>query len=144
MNGNIVTQLTAVRLGRNFVSVILPFDYVLVLITDSIGKELQKEVNIKFSLSMLCRHAGGVEVWLLSFIISILDGGEWSKSRSGHFIPGNESRLRLETTGYTEEPVWTFPIRENRLSAAGIRTADRPACRQDATPNKQQEFSVTS
>jgi hypothetical protein len=45
--------------------VILPFDYVLVLITDSIGKELQKELSIKFSLSTLCIHAGGVEVWLL-------------------------------------------------------------------------------
>ena len=92
MNGKIATHLVAVRLGRNVATVILPFDYVLDLITESVGKELQKELNIRFSLSTLCRHAGGVEVWLLSFIISVLDGGEWSTSRSGHFIPGKESR----------------------------------------------------
>ena len=58
MNGKIVTQLIAVRLGRNVASVILPFEHVLVLITDSIRKELQKELNIKFFLFTLCRHAG--------------------------------------------------------------------------------------
>jgi len=138
MNGKIVTQLTAVRLGPNVSSVTIPFDYVLVLITNNIGKELREELNIKFSLSTLCRHAGGVEVWLLSFIISVLDGGEWSTSRFGHFIPGEGISIKtvVKTTGCTAEPIWTFLIRETRLSAAGIRTADSPACRQDAIPTK--------
>jgi len=43
MNSKIVTQLIAVRLRRNVASVVLPFDNVLVLFTDSIGKELQKD-----------------------------------------------------------------------------------------------------
>jgi hypothetical protein len=77
MKGKIVKQLIAVRLGRIVATVILPFDYMLALITDSIGKELQKELDIKFSLLTLYRHAGGVEVTFLLFIISVLDGGEW-------------------------------------------------------------------
>ena len=53
-------------------------------------------------------------------------------------------KIEVETTGCTAETVWTFPRRENRLSAAGIQTANRPACSQDAIPTKQQEFSVSS
>jgi hypothetical protein len=29
----------------------------------------------------------GVEVWLHAFLISVLDGGEWSASRPGRFTP---------------------------------------------------------
>jgi hypothetical protein len=29
----------------------------------------------------------GMEVWLHAFLISILEGGEWSVSRSGRFTP---------------------------------------------------------
>jgi hypothetical protein len=30
----------------------------------------------------------GVEVYFHAFLTSALDGGEWSASRLGHFIPG--------------------------------------------------------
>jgi hypothetical protein len=33
------------------------------------------------------RRTGGVEVQLQAFLISALDGDEWSSSRPGHFIP---------------------------------------------------------
>jgi len=92
MNGKIVTQLIAVRLGRNVASVLLPFDYVLVLITDSTGKEVQKEKILSFPCPCYEGMQGGIQVWLLSFIISVLDGGEWSTSRPGRFIHGKEAR----------------------------------------------------
>jgi len=29
-----------------------------------------------------------VDVWIHAFLISVLDGGEWSVSRPGRFTPG--------------------------------------------------------
>jgi hypothetical protein len=34
------------------------------------------------------KRIGGVEVWFHEFLTSALDGGEWSTSRPGRFIPG--------------------------------------------------------
>jgi hypothetical protein len=50
----------------------------------------------------------GVEVQLHEFLTSALDGGEWSASDPGRFIP----RERAPDTHWTEagwapEPVWT-------------------------------------
>jgi hypothetical protein len=50
-----------------------------------------KKVKLKLSLCLTKHHAmkmyWGVEVWLHAFLISALDGGEWSASRLGRFTP---------------------------------------------------------
>jgi hypothetical protein len=38
------------------------------------------------------------------FLASEMDGGEWSGSSTGCFIPGKESMV---PTGWAQEPVWT-------------------------------------
>jgi len=37
------------------------------------------------------KHTGGVEMQIQSFLVSALDGGEWSASCSGHLTLGKES-----------------------------------------------------
>jgi len=39
---------------------------------------------------------GGVGVWLHSFLTLVQDVGEWSTSRSSHFIPGKELPVTIE------------------------------------------------
>jgi hypothetical protein len=52
--------------------------------------------NVRLSLCLTTNHAmktyWGVEVQLHAFLISELDGGEWSASRSGRFTPGSLDR----------------------------------------------------
>lgn len=50
----------------------------------------------------------------------------------------------METTGWTPQPVWMFPRRENHFSPAGNRTPYRPVCNLVAIPTTQREFSIPS
>jgi hypothetical protein len=42
------------------------------------------------------KHIEGVEVKLHAFLISALDGDEWSTSRPGHFTPGETPQYPLD------------------------------------------------
>ena len=67
------------------------------------------------------RHAGrGAEVYVHSFLTSVLDEGEWSTSRPGRFTPGDvmDPRACLEVLG----------PKKKSLASAEIRTPDPPAC----------------
>jgi len=62
----------------------------------------------------------GVEVWLHSFLISALDGGEQSARQPGRFILGQEVRESpANETGRDPQPVWGLLGGENSFSAAG-------------------------
>jgi hypothetical protein len=51
---------------------------------------------------------GVMEVQVHAFLTPALDGGEWSASRPGHFIPLDEvPRIRWIEAGWAPEPVWT-------------------------------------
>jgi len=55
---------------------------------------------------------------------SALDGGGWSASRPGRFIPGKDPVPIVQEAGWASEPVWTG---EENLSHTRIRSPDRPA-----------------
>jgi len=62
----------------------------------------------------------GAEVYIHSFLISVLDGGEWSASRPGRFAlpPGKEHPVPTgEEAGWAPEPIWTWWRRENPITA---------------------------
>jgi hypothetical protein len=48
----------------------------------------------------------GVDVWIHVFLTSALDGGDWSASRPGRFIPGERPPF-THWIGGAPEPVWT-------------------------------------
>jgi hypothetical protein len=56
-----------------------------------------KSKTFKLSLCLIKHHAmkkyWGVEVQLHVFLISALDGGEWSASHHGRFTPGEKAPL---------------------------------------------------
>jgi hypothetical protein len=60
-----------------------------------------------------------------SFLISALDGGEWSASLPGpRFVPGRGPPVPiLEEAGWASEPVWTQRLEEIYFSPAGDRTS---------------------
>jgi hypothetical protein len=64
---------------------------------------------------------GGEEVYLLPFLTSVLDGGEWSASRPGRALPpGKEPPVPIgQEAGWAPEPVWTQGL-ENPLPVSGI------------------------
>jgi hypothetical protein len=81
---------------------------------------LEGKVNLKLSLSFSTwRNIGGVEIQLHAFLTSILDGGEWSASRSGRFTPRERA---LGTHWWASESSWTRWWREEFLAPAGNRT----------------------
>ena len=41
---------------------------------------------------MPCRHIGGADVRLHSFLTSVVDGGGWSTAHLGCFTPGEKSQ----------------------------------------------------
>jgi hypothetical protein len=49
-------------------------------------------LNVKLSLCLIRQHAvkayGRIKAWLHIFLITTLDGGEWSDLQFGCFIPG--------------------------------------------------------
>jgi len=51
-------------------------------------------VQVKLFLWLTTHHSmktyGGVDMYLHVFLTSVVDGGEWSASRSSHFTPGEE------------------------------------------------------
>jgi hypothetical protein len=49
----------------------------------------------KLSLFTRLKKMGGVDIWLQLFLISTLDVGEWSGSRTGRFKPSERSRRYL-------------------------------------------------
>jgi hypothetical protein len=53
------------------------------------------KVKVKLFLYLSYHHSmktyWGVEVQLHTFLTSVLDGGEWSNSRPGRFIPGRKN-----------------------------------------------------
>jgi hypothetical protein len=57
-------------------------------------------------------------------LTSVLDGGGWSRPRSGRFTPGKDPIPIEYETGWASELVWTGA--EN-LAPTGIRSPDRPA-----------------
>jgi len=61
-----------------------------------------------------------------------VDGGEWSTPSPGRFTPGKETRFPLyRRLGGPQVRAWTCA--EN-LAPTGIRSPDRPACREVAIP----------
>ena len=53
----------------------------------SSATEKKRSVKIKLSLSTPRRQIGGAEVERHSFLTWTLDGGEWTTTRPGRFIP---------------------------------------------------------
>lgn len=66
---------------------------------------------------------GGVQVELRTFLTWALDGGQWSTSRSGRFIPNKEAPYPLN--GWLCGPQNIFGLPEEQVSD-GIRTTDHP------------------
>jgi hypothetical protein len=66
-----------------------------------------------------------------SFLISALDGGEWSASRPGRTLPPGKGHPVpiVQEAGWAREPVWTQRLEEKSLSLPGIepRSPSRPA-----------------
>jgi hypothetical protein len=59
-----------------------------------------------------------------SFLISALDGGEWSASRRSHALPpGKEPPVpTVEEAGWAPEPVWTQRLQEKSSASVQNRT----------------------
>jgi hypothetical protein len=64
-----------------------------------------------------------VEVYLHSFLTSVLDGDKWSASRTDRFNPQKELSLCIV---WASVPVWTFRCGDKCL--AGTRVSGLPAC----------------
>jgi hypothetical protein len=62
-------------------------------------EEGKDEGKVKLSLCLTKYHAmktyWGVEVQLHAFLISALDGGEWSASRTGRFDPWERAERQI-------------------------------------------------
>jgi hypothetical protein len=58
------------------------------------------------------------------FLTTVLDGGEWSASRSGHALPpGKGPQVPIEQeAGWAPEPVWTQRLEEKSCVSVGYRT----------------------
>jgi hypothetical protein len=57
-----------------------------------------------------------------TFLTSALDGGEWSGSLPGRFIPREIARGTYWIGGWVwSEPAWTLPRREKSLALPGIK-----------------------
>ena len=67
----------------------------------------------------------GVQVELRTFLTWALDGGQWSTSRSGRFIPSKQAPYPLN--GWMCGPQNGFGPSGEQVSD-GIRNTDRPAC----------------
>jgi hypothetical protein len=55
---------------------------------------------------------------LHSFLTSALDGGKWSTSLSGRFIPGTEPRILISFDwdgGCALQPIWTFELLKKKV-----------------------------
>jgi hypothetical protein len=76
------------------------------------------KVKAKLSLSTPRRRIVGVEVQLHSFLTSALDGGKWSTSSFGHFIP-DKTRCPLEA-GSVPDPFGTVLEKRKYLTPDGI------------------------
>jgi hypothetical protein len=59
---------------------------------------------MKFSRPYM-KTAGGMEIQFQAFLTSELDGGEWSASRNGLFIPGNIPIPAGKEVGWASKPV---------------------------------------
>lgn len=60
---------------------------------------------------------GRVEVWRHTFLMSVLDGGEWSLSLPGRFIPGHSLTRRLVGP---QSQYGRFEEEKHRLPLSGI------------------------
>jgi hypothetical protein len=93
-----------------------------------------KETNMaavqisEFKATVWCttpwRCIGGMEVYFHAFLISALDGGEWSACSPATLHP----RKELLLARWAPEPVWTRWWREKFLAPVGTRTPDHQAC----------------
>jgi hypothetical protein len=67
-----------------------------------------------------------------SFLTSALNGGEWSASLPGRFIPGKEPLVLIEKGAVcAPEPVWSLSSRTKSVFSAGNRS---PAVQPVAIP----------
>jgi len=81
---------------------------------------------VKSSLSTPWKHTGGGEVQLHSFLISALDGGEWSTSCPCRTTLAKNPDTHLTGDGVgTREPVWS--ISKTVSGSCRIRNPDSPA-----------------
>jgi hypothetical protein len=65
---------------------------------------------------------------LITSLTLALDRGEWSASRPGHFIPGNETRYLLKMRLVRLQRRFGHLREDEPLDPAGIRTPDSPVC----------------
>jgi hypothetical protein len=79
-------------------------------------------LNIKKANLFRTRDAGakGERMYnSYSFLISALDGGEWSASRPGRALPPVPI---VQEAGWASEPVWTQRLQEKSFTSAGDQT----------------------
>jgi hypothetical protein len=68
-------------------------------------------------------HLGDRRYSSYSFLISALEGGEWSASRPGRALPpGKEPPVpTVQEVGWAPEPVWTQKLEEKSSASVGDR-----------------------
>jgi hypothetical protein len=69
-------------------------------------------------------HGGERRYSSYSYLISALDGGEWSASRPGRAVPPGKGPPVpiVQEAGWAPEPVWTQRREEKSSASVGDRT----------------------
>ena len=92
-------------------------------------------LEVKLSLLTPWTQRKREEVDPRSFVIAVVDGGDWSTSRPGRFIPGKQTRYpfsrRLFMACRQFGPFWR---KQKSHVSAGIWIVYRPICKGKAIP----------
>jgi hypothetical protein len=81
---------------------------------------VKEKVKVNLSLSWPWKHIRGTEVWLHSFLTSVLRSTELLTWDHGRYTPGKQPRYLLEKR-WAPAPVWTFLGAEKSLGPTEIR-----------------------